>query len=100
MTIYCNTCTHSGLCKYEETYRKGVNIINEYKIFEDGTVPFSLAITCSKFEDVSRYSISPISTPSPFIPWNAPLTKPHPYDINSPVYQPIITCSAKEKENG
>ena len=99
MTIYCDTCIHSGLCKHEESYRKGFDIISDYKIFEDDTLPFSLALTCSKFEDVSKYSIPQISTTLPFTqPSIAPFIPTHPNDINTPVYQPILTCSTKEKE--
>ena len=98
MTIYCETCTHSGLCKYEEAYHKKVEAIKNYISQEDDMPHFSAELTCSKFSHVDFTTL-------PHIPHlrdiNQPIIQPyqpHPYDINSPVYQPIITCSTKEKE--
>ena len=106
MTIYCDKCIHSGLCKYEEAYRKKSEELKSYFGLKEGTFPanqstyFSVELTCSKFDLVNPVPLPDI-TPllNPQIQPTSPPYQPYPYDINSPVYQPIITCSTKEKGN-
>ena len=99
MTIYCDTCIHSGLCKHEEAYLKKFEDLKRYFVQKEGSSHFSVELTCSKFAHVDQAKpvdlpdITPLWPPTPItiLPY-----QPHPYDIHDPVYQPIITCSTKE----
>ena len=100
MTIYCDTCIHSGLCKYEEAYRKKSEELKSYFGLKEDTSQFSVELRCSKFDLVNPVTlphIGPLRDPQ--IQPSIQPYQPHPYDIITPVYQPNITCSAKEKEN-
>ena len=96
MTIYCDTCMHSGLCKYEEAYHKKVEEINKCFNQEENTANFSIQLTCSKFSHVESATLPHIPHLRDINQPTIPPCQPHPYDINSPVYQPIITCNTKE----
>ena len=106
MTINCDKCMHSGLCKYEEAYRKKSEELKSYFGLNEGTFPanqstyFSVELACSKFSHVNSVTLPHIAPLKELTQPTIPPYQPHPYDINSPVYHPIIPCSAKEKENG
>lgn len=100
MTIYCDKCIHSGLCKYEEAYRKKSEELKSYFGLKEGISHFSVELKCSKFDLVNPVTLPDITPLNPLTQPTIQPYQPHPYDINIPVYQPIITCSTKEKENG
>ena len=93
MTIYCNTCIHSGLCKHEEAYHKKFEHLKRYFGQKEGSSHFSVELTCSKF---SHVNLSPLQDITPLTPITILPNQLNPYEIHDPVYQPIITCNTKE----